>query len=107
MAVTKVDSFDDFQKEILSSEKVLVKFEADWCTPCKAMASVVEEVARQHPDYRVIAADIDGDGMEQAIKAYSIRSVPTFVKLLQGEATKSTYGTITRDELSSLLSDVD
>lgn len=105
MPVTKIDDFQSFSEEINSTENVLVKFEADWCMPCKAMASVVEEVAKQHPDVKVLAVDIDGEGMEEAIKKFGVRSVPTFVRVRQGDSVRSTCGTVSKAELASLLSD--
>lgn len=105
MPITKIDDFQLFAELIASTERVLVKFEADWCMPCKAMTSVVEEVAKQHPDFKVVAVDIDGEGMEEAIKTYGVRSVPTFVHVRQGSTVRSTSGTISKAELASLLSD--
>lgn len=105
MSVTKINDFKSFAEFVSSSEKLLIKFEADWCMPCKAMASVVEEVAKQHPDFKVVSVDIDGEGMEEAIKKYNIKSVPTFVHVRQGSTISSTSGTVSKDELNSLISD--
>lgn len=103
MPVTKVDDFRSFQDIISVEENVLVKFEADWCMPCKAMASVVEEVAKQHPSVKVLAVNIEGEGMEEAIEKYKVRAVPTFVRLRGGVQIKSTSGTATKAELASLV----
>jgi thioredoxin 1 len=103
MPITKIDDFQSFQAEIESAERILVKFEADWCMPCRAMASIVEEVAKQYPDVKVVAVDIDGEGMEKALEKYKVKAVPTFVHLKSGTATKSTSGTISKDELSTFL----
>jgi len=105
MPVTKVEDFQSFQSEVNGEEKVLVKFEADWCMPCKAMTAVIEEIANRHPDLKVVAADVDGEGMEPILKKYSIRAVPTFVHLRRGAAIRSTSGTVSRAELSSLVED--
>jgi thioredoxin 1 len=105
MSITKVDNFQEFVNELEGEERVLVKFEAGWCMPCKAMASVVEEIANQRPDFKVIAVDIDGDGMEEAIQQYKIRSVPTFVHLRAGNTVRTACGTFSKAELSLLLED--
>jgi len=68
MPVTKIETFQSFQDEVESAERVLVKFEADWCMPCRAMASVIEEIAKQHPNVKVVAVDVDGDGMEPVLQ---------------------------------------
>lgn len=106
MSVTKVEDFQSFREAVESTEKVLLKFEADWCTPCKAMSSVVEEVSNMHPDVKFVAVDVDGEGMEEVLKKYQIRSIPAFVHLRKGDRVSSTCGTVNRAELASLIADV-
>lgn len=108
MSVTKVEDFETFEKEVASvKRKVLVKFEADWCIPCEAMAAVVEDVARRYPEVKVVAVDIDGDGIDSILKEYGVRSLPTFVRVENGAIVRSATGTLTKAELSSLLDDND
>lgn len=103
MSVTKINDFTAFQDTVSKESNVLVKFEADWCMPCKAMSSVVEEIAKQHPDVKVLAVDIEGEGMDGILIEYGVRSLPTFVHLREGEKVNSACGTITKAELSSFL----
>ena len=105
MPVTKVEDFEQFQSIISQEERVLVKFEADWCSPCRAMSSVVEEVAKLHPDVKVLAVDIEGEGIDEVLSTYGVRSVPTFVHVRSGAKVRSTSGTVSKAELSSLLAD--
>ncbi len=105
MPVTKITNFQSFQNEVETAENVLVEFEAEWCMPCRAMVSVVEEVAKQHPDVKVVAVDVDGDGMEPVLQKYGVRTVPTFVHVRGGTSVRSASGNITRAELSLLLRD--
>jgi thioredoxin 1 len=103
LQVKLVEDSQAFYSEVECAEqKVLVKFEAEWCMPCKAMASVVEEVARVLPDVKVVAVDVDGDGMDPILKKYSIRSVPTFIHVSRGSFVNQTTGLVTKDELFSL-----
>ena len=104
MPVIHVDTFSKFQDIINSEGSVLVKFEAAWCMPCKAMASVVEEIANQHPDVKVLAVDIELEGMDDLLLEYGVRSLPTFVHLRKGTKVSSACGTISKAELSSLIS---
>lgn len=105
MPVTKIKNFQSFQNEVENADKVLVEFEAEWCLPCRAMVSVVEEIAKQHPDVKVVAVDVDGDGMEPILQKYGVRTVPTFVHVRGGTSIRSVSGNISRAELSSLLRD--
>lgn len=103
MPVIQVDDFKAFQDIVVKEENVLVKFEADWCMPCKAMSSVVEEIANQHPNVKVLAVNIETDGMDDILVEYNVRSLPTFVHLHKGTKVNSACGTISKAELSSLI----
>jgi thioredoxin 1 len=105
MPVIKVENFQSFQDIVVKEENVLVKFEADWCMPCKAMSSVVEEIANQHPNVKVVAVDIETDGMDDLLTEYNVRSVPTFVRLRKGTKVNSAVGTVSKAELSSLITE--
>jgi thioredoxin 1 len=106
MSFTKVTNFQSFLNELEGEGQVLVKFEAEWCMPCRAMTSVVEEVVNQYPDLKVIAVDVDGEGMEEALQQYKVRSVPMFVHLRDGTIINSASGTVSKAELASLVEDV-
>jgi len=104
LPVIDIKDYSTFQRELEnSSEDVIVKFEADWCSPCKAVQPIVEEVARQNPEIKFLSVDIEGDGIDPLISEYGIRSVPTFVRLRQGRPVASTTGTITKKELTCFL----
>ena len=105
MPVTKIDDLKSFQDIISNEDRILVKFEADWCAPCKVMSSVVEEVAKQHPNVNVLAVDIEGEGIDEVLVKYGVRSLPTFVSLKSGAKVASACGTISKEELSSLVSE--
>jgi thioredoxin 1 len=103
MPVIRIEDLNAFQDIVAREDRVLVKFEADWCMPCKAMASVVEEIANQHPDVKVLAVDIEAEGIDSVLIEYGVRSLPTFVHLREGTKVNSTCGTVSKAELSSLL----
>lgn len=103
MPVTKIDDLKSFQDVISREERILVKFEANWCMPCRAMSSVVEEIANQHPDVKVLAVDIEGEGLDEILVQYEVRSLPTFISLRSGTKVGSACGTISKAELSTLI----
>lgn len=54
MSVISMNS-KNFAQEVLVSEKpVLVDFYASWCTPCKLFSPILEQVAEEHPEVKVI-----------------------------------------------------
>jgi thioredoxin 1 len=62
----------------------VLRFTASWCQPCKALASILEEIKTDIP---IKVIDIDND--QELAKKYGIRGVPTLVKL-NGEEVVST-----------------
>ena len=105
MPITKIEDFQSFQSAIESAGRILVKFEAEWCMPCRAMVPVIEEIAKQNPDLKVLAVDIEGEGMEPVLKKYGVRAVPTFVHLRNGATIRSSSGTISKADLFTLIED--
>lgn len=105
MPVIKIENLKSFQDIIAREDRILVKFEADWCMPCRAMASVVEEIANQYPNVKVLAVNIEGEGLDEVLTEYEVRSLPTFVSLRSGNKVGSACGTISKAELSSLLNE--
>jgi thioredoxin 1 len=73
---------DQFETDVLgSAEPVLVDFFGTWCGPCKALAPVVEKLARE--GYRVCKVDIDA--RPDLTGRYGVSALPTLVVLQGGE----------------------
>lgn len=91
-----------FEEEVLKSEKtVLIDFYADWCGPCKMMAPVVERVASENSDLKVVKVNIDNEE-ELAIK-YMVMSIPTFVVIKNGEEVDRIVGAVDKPTLESII----
>ena len=80
-----------FEEEVLKSEKtVLIDFYADWCAPCKMMAPVVERIASENSELKVV-------------KVNMVMSIPTFVVIKNGEEVNRIVGAVDKSELESLI----
>ena len=78
MAELKITA-ENFENEVLHSEKpVLLDFYADWCGPCKMMAPVVEECAKEYSG-KVDFYKIDVDKEKELAQTFGIQSIPTFL----------------------------
>ena len=101
MSVLRVTK-ESFEQEVLKSEKtVLVDFYADWCGPCKMLSPIVDAVAEERNDIKIVKVNIDADS-ELAVK-YRVMTIPTLVVLENGEEVTRSSGLISMDELLELL----
>lgn len=101
MGVLKITS-ENFKSEVLeSSQKILIDFYADWCGPCKMMGPVVEEIAEEHSDVKVVKIDVD-NAEDIAIK-YQIMSIPTLVVVKDGQEVNRSIGLISKEKIEELI----
>jgi len=83
---------EDFQKTVLeSSVPVLVDFYADWCGPCKLVAPLVDEIAREQLG-QLLVVKIDTDRAPGLSQAFGIRSIPTVIVFKGGTEVGRSIG---------------
>ena len=97
IAVT-VDTFED---EVLKSEvPVLVDFWAEWCAPCRQVAPVMEEIAREY-EGAVKVAKVDVESEQDLAGAFQISSIPTIALFEPGEQPKAVMGALPKEMIES------
>ena len=103
MAGTLSDVTDtNFQAEVLESEKpVLVDFWAPWCGPCRVVAPVLEEIAGERDDLRIVKLNTDEN--PQVASTYQVLSIPTLILFKNGEAVKKVIGAYPKRKLEAEL----
>jgi len=94
---------NNFQAEVLESETpVLVEFWAPWCGPCRMVAPVVEEIAKERAgDLKVVKLNID-ENQNSAI-AYDVMSIPTLILFNHGQVAKKVIGAYPKRKLEAEL----
>lgn len=96
-------SEDEFDNNILKSEGLfLVDFYADWCGPCKAMVPALEDTAREFADELKIVK-INTDHAPNLSERYTIRGIPAFLVVKNGEIVDRFGGVQTRTELTAIV----
>lgn len=92
---------ENFEEEVLKSElPVLVDFYADWCNPCKMMAPVIAELAKEFEGKcKVGKCNVD-ENMAVAQK-YRVASIPNFIIFKDGQPIANFMGAMPADELRS------
>ena len=87
IAVTK----SNIETKVLTSEKViLLEFWAKWCTSCRDMYSILDEVANERPD--VLIGKVNVDYEPDLARKYGIVSIPTLVVIKDGKVAKKISG---------------
>jgi len=83
---------DQFEEEVLKSDKlVIVDFWAPWCGPCRAMAPVLADLAKDRSDeVKVIKVNVDEQQANAA--TLGIMTIPTLILFRNGEAVDRMMG---------------
>jgi thioredoxin 1 len=93
----------DFSALIAGDTPVLVDFWAEWCSPCRMIAPVVEKIATDHGD-KITVAKLNVDENPQTAMQYEVMSIPTLIVYQGGNEKKRIVGA--RPE-ASILSEID
>ncbi|MEW6379825.1 MAG: thioredoxin [bacterium] len=90
-------SDENFQKEVLESElPVLVDFWAEWCMPCRAIASTVSQIADEYAG-KLKVGKLNIDVNPKTASTYQIMSIPTLVVFQSGEKKEQIVGNVPKN----------
>lgn len=100
MSVVKVN-INNFE-EIRNSEKpVLLDFYADWCGPCRMVSPVVDEIAKENPQYLVGKINVDEE--PELAQKFGVASIPMLVIMKDGEIAEKSVGAKPKAQILSML----
>ncbi len=93
----------EFEQEILKADiPAMVDFWAAWCGPCRAIAPVVEELARDYAGkVKVVKMNVDENAKTPA--KYGIRAIPTLIIFKGGQVVEQITGAVSKSLIENAL----
>lgn len=92
----------NFERLVHSEVPVLIDFYANWCAPCRALAPVLQEVAREMQS-RLKILKIDVDKNQELSRRYQVKGVPTLILFKHGEVFWRTSGLVDKKRLLEII----
>jgi thioredoxin 1 len=103
VGTTKAVTDANFVSDVLQSDKpVLVDFWAEWCTPCRKVAPLLEEIAGEMGD-KITIVKLNIDENPETAMAYRVMSVPTLTIFKGGQPVQSVAGAKPKGDLVRLI----
>lgn len=95
---------ENFESEVIKSKTpVLIDFNANWCGPCRMLAPILEEVANNSKNIKIVSVNIDDE--DELAEEYNIMSIPCLVLIKDGKEDKRNVGLISKSELEEFIGD--
>ena len=94
---------DTFEEDVLKSDiPVLVDYWAEWCGPCKMIAPVLSEIAKDY-DGRIKVAKLNIDENTNTPPRFGIRGIPTLMLFKNGDVEATKVGAVSKSQLTAFI----
>lgn len=93
---------NNFQNEVMNSDKpVLIDFWATWCPPCRMLAPVIEEIAKEHDEIKV--GKVNTDDEPELANQFGIEAIPTIILIRDGKVVNRSMGYRPKEDVEEML----
>lgn len=93
---------ETFREEVLLCEKpVLVDFWASWCGPCRMVGPILDQIADEREDIKVVKINVDEEA--ELAKQFQIMSIPTLLIVKDGEVIQRASGAMPKAQINALI----
>ena len=95
-----------FQQDVLNNDGlVLVDFYAQWCGPCKALGPILNSLAEQNPNLKIVK--VDADEAQDLMSQYGVRGIPTLLLFKSGQVIATKVGAEPLPQLTQFINQTD
>lgn len=94
---------DEFKALVLDAGQVVVKFEADWCGPCKQMQPKIEQAAKEFDSELVKFVAVNIAQARELAATYNVRAIPTLMVFRDGQVMGSRTGMMRTGEIANFV----
>ncbi|MGI6607440.1 MAG: thioredoxin [Erysipelotrichaceae bacterium] len=93
---------DNFESEVMNSDKpVLLDFWAPWCGPCRMVVPIIDEIASERPDIKVVKINVDEE--PELAGRFGIMSIPTLMVIKDGKIVNQAMGARPKSAILEML----
>ena len=93
---------NNFNQEVLNSDKpVLMDLWAPWCSPCRMVVPLIEEIAKERSDIKIVKINVDEE--QELAMQFGVMSIPTLVVMKDGKIINKATGAIPKAQILAML----
>ena len=96
----------EFESQVIKSEiPILVDYWAEWCGPCKMIAPILDEIAKEYGE-KLKICKIDVDSNPEIAPKFGIRGIPTLIMFKDGNAESTKVGAVSKSQLVEFVDEI-
>jgi len=93
---------NNFEQEVMQSEKpVLLDFWAPWCGPCRMVVPIVEQIAEENPDIKVVKVNVDEN--PELASRFRVMTIPSLFVIKNGEVVSHSVGAKPKNQILDMV----